>query len=101
MLLGLCLDFHIYTMYGYNKLSARYCIWFSNLLNEYFNFLQVILCNKGDIDAVFRLVLPNTQFGPQFSFYPSQGIVIPGGYQAIQVKHLLSLVLHSHCNAEK
>ncbi|CAH3179307.1 unnamed protein product, partial [Porites evermanni] len=46
---------------------------------------EVILCNKGDIDAVFRLVLPNTQFGPQFSFYPSQGIVIPGGYQAIQV----------------
>ena len=86
MLLGLCLDFHIYTMYGYNKLSAYYCIWFSNLLNECCNFLQVILCNKGDIDAVFRLLLPNTQFGPQFSFYPSQGIVIPGGYQAIQVK---------------
>lgn len=49
-------------------------------------FLQVILCNKGDIDAVFRLPLPNTQFAPQFSFYPSQGIVIPGGYQAIQVR---------------
>ena len=50
---------------------------------------QVILCNKGDIDAVFKLIPPNTQFGPQFSFTPEQGIVIPGGYQAIQVKSIL------------
>ncbi len=50
-------------------------------------FLQVILCNKGDIDAVFKLLPLDTQFGPQFSFYPAQGIVIPGGYQAIQVKY--------------
>lgn len=87
MLLGLFLDFHLYTVYGYNKLSTYYCIWFNGCCN----FLQVILCNKGDIDAVFRLVLPNTQFGPQFSFYPSQGIVIPGGYQAIQVKTFTTL----------
>lgn len=69
-----------------NSLLVIVSLCFSNLLNESLNVLQVILCNKGDIDAVFRLVLPNTQFGPQFSFYPSQGIVIPGGYQAIQVK---------------
>jgi len=48
--------------------------------------LQVVLCNKGDIDAVFQLLPSDTQFGPQFSFSPAQGIVIPGGYQAIQVK---------------
>ena len=48
--------------------------------------LQVVLCNKGDIDAVFQLLPSDTQFGPQFSFSPAQGIVIPGGFQAIQVK---------------
>ena len=50
------------------------------------------MCNKGDIDAVFKLLPSNTQFGPQFSFFPAQGIVIPGGYQAIQVKHLVLLL---------
>ena len=49
-------------------------------------FLQVILCNKGDIDAVYNLVPSSTQFGSQFTFSPAQGIVMPGGYQAIQVK---------------
>lgn len=43
----------------------------------------------GDIDAVFKLLPSNTQFGPQFSFLPAQGIVIPGGYQAIQVRVIL------------
>ena len=51
--------------------------------------LQVILCNMGDIDAVFKLLPSDTQFGPQFSFLPAQGIVIPGGYQAIQVRVVL------------
>ncbi|XP_068693384.1 hydrocephalus-inducing protein homolog [Montipora foliosa] len=46
---------------------------------------EVILCNKGDIDAVFKLIPPSSQFGPQFAFLPAQGIVIPGGYQAIQI----------------
>ena len=58
------------------------------------SLLQVILCNKGDIDAVFKLIPPNTQFGPQFSFTPAQGIVIPGGYQAIQVIKVSSVPKH-------
>lgn len=53
---------------------------------------EVILCNMGDIDAVFKLLPSNTQFGPQFSFLPAQGIVIPGGYQAIQI-HFCSPIL--------
>jgi len=56
--------------------------------------LQVVLCNKGDIDAVFQLLPSDTQFGPQFSFSPAQGIVIPGGYQAIQVKKKTKNNLH-------
>ena len=43
----------------------------------------------GDIDAVFKLLPSDTQFGPQFLFFPAQGIVIPGGYQAIQVRVIL------------
>jgi hypothetical protein len=43
------------------------------------------LANKGDIDAVYSLLPSDTMFGPQFSFTPAQGIVVPGGYQAIQV----------------
>jgi len=46
---------------------------------------QVILANKGDIDAVYSLLPSDTLFGPQFKFLPSQGIVVPGSYQAIKV----------------
>ena len=58
-------------------------------------FLQVILCNKGDIDAVYNLVPSSTQFGSQFTFSPAQGIVMPGGYQAIQVKISFPFYLHT------
>ena len=46
---------------------------------------QVILANKGDIDAVFSYLPSETLFGQEFTFVPTQGIVRPGGYQAIQV----------------
>ena len=41
--------------------------------------------NIGDIDAVFSYMQSESPFGQQFEFTPSQGIIIPGGYQAIQV----------------
>ena len=41
--------------------------------------------NVGDIDAVFSLVQSESLVGQQFEFSPSQGIIVPGGYQAIQV----------------
>ena len=46
---------------------------------------EVVLANKGDIDAIFSLLPTNSLFGPRFSFNPSEGIVMPDGHQAIQV----------------
>ncbi|XP_025115052.1 hydrocephalus-inducing protein-like isoform X4 [Pomacea canaliculata] len=46
---------------------------------------EIVLANKGDIDAIYS-VLPNSSlFGPCFSFNPAEGIVMPGGHQAIQI----------------
>ena len=42
--------------------------------------------NVGDIDAVFGYMPSESLFGQQFEFTPSQGIIVPGGYQAIQVE---------------
>lgn len=52
--------------------------------------LQVVLENKGDIEASYQLLPSNTRFGPFFTFSPSSGALIPGGLQAIQVQ------LHVH-----
>ena len=46
---------------------------------------EVVLANKGDIDAIFSLIPTNTVFGPCFHFNPSEGIVMPEGHQAIQI----------------
>ncbi|XP_057292027.1 hydrocephalus-inducing protein-like [Hydractinia symbiolongicarpus] len=46
---------------------------------------EVVIANKGDIDAVFSYVPSNTLFGQQFSFSPSQGIVRAGDHQAVQI----------------
>ncbi|XP_035827636.1 hydrocephalus-inducing protein [Aplysia californica] len=46
---------------------------------------EIVIANKGDIDAIYSVV-PNTSiFGPCFAFNPAEGIVMPGGHQAIQV----------------
>ncbi|XP_046359897.2 hydrocephalus-inducing protein homolog isoform X3 [Haliotis rufescens] len=47
---------------------------------------EVVLANKGDIDAIFSVMPKSTVFGPCFQFNPSEGIVMPGGHQAIQIK---------------
>ncbi|KAG2469946.1 HYDIN protein, partial [Polypterus senegalus] len=46
---------------------------------------EVLLANKGDIDAIFTLVPPVSALGACFTFNPSEGIVLPGGFQAIHV----------------
>ena len=55
----------------------------------YFHFvfllLQVVLFNKGVIDAPFKLVPPATAQGSCFSFLPQEGIVLPDGLQVIQI----------------
>ena len=50
-----------------------------------FCYFKVILKNSGDIDAVFSYVQSESLFGQQFEFTPTEGIIVPGGYQAIQV----------------
>eukprot|EP00794_Sanderia_malayensis_P018879 gene18879-20779_t len=47
---------------------------------------EVIMKNSGDIDAVFSYIDSETLFGQQFVFAPTEGIVMPGGYQAIQMQ---------------
>lgn len=46
---------------------------------------EIVMANKGDIDAIFSVIPKSSIFGPCFSFNPSEGIVMPGGHQAIQV----------------
>lgn len=45
------------------------------------------MINKGDIDAIFNLVpdnSPDTRFY-DFRFDPVEGIVLPGGHQAMEI----------------
>ncbi|XP_078688637.1 hydrocephalus-inducing protein-like [Branchiostoma floridae x Branchiostoma belcheri] len=46
---------------------------------------EVVLANKGDIDAIFSILPNNTHFGLCFTFNPTEGIVLPDGHQAIQI----------------
>lgn len=46
---------------------------------------EVVLANKGDIDAIYSVIPSRSTFGPMFSFHPAEGIVMPDGHQAIQV----------------
>ena len=46
---------------------------------------EVVLANKGNIDAIFSVIPRTSIFGPCFQFNPAEGIVMPGGYQAIQI----------------
>jgi hydrocephalus-inducing protein len=43
------------------------------------------MSNKGFIDAIFSVNLLNSQFGKCFSFEPNEGLISPGGYQAISI----------------
>lgn len=49
------------------------------------HYYEIILINKGDIDAIYSVMPTKTIFGPCFSFNPAEGIVMPGGHQAIQI----------------
>uniref|UniRef100_A0A8C3T1C3 HYDIN axonemal central pair apparatus protein n=1 Tax=Chelydra serpentina TaxID=8475 RepID=A0A8C3T1C3_CHESE len=46
---------------------------------------EAILCNKGAIDALFNLIPPSTALGACFTLDPKEGIILPGGLQAIQI----------------
>lgn len=46
---------------------------------------EVVLANKGNIDAIFSLVPASSTFSSCFNFNPSEGIVMPDAHQAIQI----------------
>ena len=46
---------------------------------------EIVMANKGDIDGIYSVMPKSSIFGPCFSFNPSEGIVMPGGHQAIQI----------------
>ena len=63
-------------------------ILLTDKVHAYFTSLttsQVILENKGDIDAGYKLLQSRSLFGPFFTFSPSSGVLQPGALQAIQV----------------
>jgi len=48
--------------------------------------VKVILENKGGIEAMYNITpSSNSLFGPNFTFSPNEGVLHPGGLQAIQV----------------
>ena len=47
--------------------------------------VKVTLENRGEVEAAYSLVKPDTLFGPKFTFTPHEGILQPGGLQAIEV----------------
>ncbi|XP_052230840.1 hydrocephalus-inducing protein-like isoform X4 [Dreissena polymorpha] len=49
------------------------------------HYYEIVMANKGDIDAIYSVIPNQTVFGPCFQFNPAEGIVMPGGHQAIQV----------------
>lgn len=46
---------------------------------------EIVLANRGDIDAMFSLLPSNSSCRPCFQLNPAEGIIMPGGFQAIQV----------------
>ncbi len=48
-------------------------------------FVQVLVSNRGLIDAPFRLSSPDTAFGRCFSLSPEEGVVPSGASQVVEV----------------
>ena len=46
---------------------------------------EIVLRNRGEIDGIFTFIPSKTAFGSMFNFTPTEGIVMPGGYQLIEV----------------
>ena len=46
---------------------------------------ELVMANVGPIDAIFTQVPPTSALGRCFQFNPAEGILMPGGHQAITV----------------
>ncbi|KAH0619415.1 hypothetical protein JD844_000028 [Phrynosoma platyrhinos] len=55
---------------------------------------EAILSNEGAIDALFNLTWPATALGSCFAFQPSEGIIAPGGHQAVHITFSSTILGH-------
>ncbi|XP_008833211.1 hydrocephalus-inducing protein homolog [Nannospalax galili] len=55
---------------------------------------EAILCNKGSIDALFNMIPPTSALGACFVFDPKEGIIGPGGVQAVQISFSSDILGH-------
>ncbi|XP_061876014.1 hydrocephalus-inducing protein homolog [Colius striatus] len=55
---------------------------------------EVILFNKGAIDAAFSLLPPITALGSCFTFQPQEGLILPDGLQVIQISFSSTILGH-------
>ncbi|XP_058530078.1 hydrocephalus-inducing protein homolog isoform X1 [Ochotona princeps] len=55
---------------------------------------ETILYNKGSIDALFHLIPPTSASGACFVFCPKEGIIVPGGVQAVQISFSPAILGH-------
>lgn len=46
---------------------------------------EIVMANKGDIDAIYSLQPAHTPLGRCFTFNPAESIIMPGAHQAINV----------------
>jgi hydrocephalus-inducing protein len=67
-----------------------------NVFVESSHSYEVVLENKGEVEAAYSLVLPNSLFGPKFQFTPDEGLLQPGELQAIEIS-FQSSVLGEFC----
>jgi hydrocephalus-inducing protein len=43
------------------------------------------MSNRGFIDAIYSITIPNTSFGKCFIFEPNESLISPSGFQAIRI----------------
>ncbi|NXX73608.1 HYDIN protein, partial [Urocolius indicus] len=55
---------------------------------------ELILFNKGAINAAFSLVPPATALGSCFTFLPWEGLILPDGLQVIQISFSSTILGH-------
>ena len=46
---------------------------------------EVVLANRGFIDAIYSVAAPGTKFGQFFSFEPNEGLISPSSFQAVSI----------------
>lgn len=72
--------------FSFNSASLGYI--FTNSKHTY----ELVMANKGDIDAMYKIGGSGSKFSKCFEFTPDDGIVTPGGHQAIHVTFQSSIL---------